>query len=314
MSENISQDDEEYSEIPLLFDSNFWTPELVEFLIKVGVRHRVRHAVGTPPFKWTYGEWARIDEQAAIALLRSNGGISQAEVEPRQAVPGVAARWSFEVMWPDRHAKTWRLDEVAISTSGAWRLIEEFDSYKASGVFSDGALLDRRVAEQEAVDNELHGAVIEKDLEGVLRALAKGADPDADVGGIGLAAEVATLHNEAYLPILRALIDGGAALEGITIGKWISQPPLWAAVRMGNLPAVRLLLELGADPNCSHMGKSVHHFSEDGGYDVDEFREIKRILLEADALREQHGLRVHVPEVKTAEDKPQIRVRRRKGL
>lgn len=302
MSEEISQvdeDDEEYSEIPFLFDKEFWTPELVDFLMKVGVRHRVRRAEGTPPFKWTYGEWESIDEQEAIDLIRSHGGISLAEVDPRLADPGNPARWTFELMWPDRLTKTWRLVEVVISTSGAWRLIEEFDRFKATGAFSEGAMLDRRIAEQEDVDAELHNAVVDKDLDGVLRALAKGADPDADEGWIGLTAWVATLRGEKYLPLLRALIDGGAAIDGLAIGKWISQPPLWAAVRMGNLPAVRLLLELGADPNCSHLGRSVHDFKEDGGYDVDEFREIKRHLLETDALREQGGLRAHVPEVET---------------
>lgn len=316
MNDKISQvdDDEEYLEIPFLFDSDFWTPELVEFLIKVGVRHRVRHAVGTPPFTWTYGEWELIGEQEAIELFRSHGGISLAEVEPRQAAPGATARWSFEVMWPDKAAKTWRLAEVVISTSGAWRVIEEFDRYEANGEFSEGAMLDRRMAEQEDIDGELHNAVVDQDLDEVLRALAKGADPDADEGWIGLTAWVATLHSEAYLPILRALIDGGAALEGIAIGNWISQPPLWAAVRMGNLPAVRLLLELGANPNCSHLGRSVHDFKEDGGYDVDEFREIKRLLLETHAFREQGGLRVHVPEVKTGKNPMGKRKRRGTGL
>ena len=103
-------------------------------------------------------------------------------------------------------------------------------------------------------------------------------------------------------------------MEGIAIGNWISQPPLWAAVRMGNLPAVRLLLELGANPNCSHLGRSVHDFKEDGGYDVDEFREIKRLLLETHAFREQGGLRVHVPEVKTGKNPMGKRKRRGTGL
>lgn len=285
MSKKVVQEDdgEEYSEIPFLFDPDFWTPELVEFLMKVGVGHRIRRAVGTPPFRWTYGKWETFSEQEAIELFRAHGGISLAEVDRREAAPGVTATWSFEVMWADRQAKTWRLEEVAISTSGAWRVIEEFDQYVATGSLSEGAILDRRIAEQEAVDKELSFAVDEKDLDGVLRALAKGADPDADVGWIGIAAMVATFQGNTYLPILRALIDGGAALEGITIGNWKSQPPLWAAVRMGNLPAVRLLLELGADPNCSHLGRSVHSFEEDGGYDVGEFREIKRLLHEAEA-------------------------------
>jgi hypothetical protein len=307
MSENSTQVDsdeeenEEYSKLLLLADKNFWTPELVEFLMRVGTRHRIRRGEGAKPMLLTYGAWAAIGEQEAIDFLRVHGSFDS-RVEPRLAPPGTRARWTFEATWPDKQAKMWRQAEVEISTSGTWRLIEEFESYRATGEFSEGAQLDRRIVAQEDVDLELHNAVADMSIKAVLRALAKGADPDADVGGIGLAAKVATLDGKNHLPILRALIEGGAALEGIAIGNWSSQPPLWAAVRMERLPAVQLLLELGADPNCSYEGQSVNGFSEAGVYNVKAFRAIKRLLLETNALRERSKLMEHVPEVEAAKE------------
>ncbi|MGE4240741.1 hypothetical protein [Ramlibacter sp.] len=279
-------------------NKDLWTKEFAEFVLRVGVKHRMRESQGEKPLALDHGKWKPTTGQKALALLAPHGHLGHCHVDPPRAHPGRVATWSFEALWPDREAKLWRAVAVQAQTLGIVRVVREFWRFEETGEFSETALMDRRSFEQEKVDIELQNAVADRDIDKVRRALAKGADPDCDQGFIGLAAKVATVHDEALLPILRVLIEGGAALEGVEIGDkaWSSQPPLWAAAREENLPAVKLLLELGADPACVYDGRSVLDFDEDGGYDPDVGREIKEILRAAVVEKERTTIKVHIPE------------------
>jgi hypothetical protein len=265
---------------------NVWTKEFIEFVLRVGVKHQMRESQGERPLALEHGKWKPISEKKAFDLLAPHKSFGHCHVDPSRAHAGRVATWSFEMLWPDREAQLWRMTTLRAETMGIIRIVKEFRQFQESGVLAESALMDRRAFEQEKVDNELNDAVADRDLEGVMRALAKGADPDCDLGYIGLAAKVATVHDEALRPMLKALIEGGAALEGIEIGNWRSQPPLWAAVREENLWAVELLLELGADPECSYDGRRAIDFPTNLGYDERVGIEIKRRLNEAVARRE----------------------------
>lgn len=279
-------------------NTDVWTKEFAEFVLRVGVKHQMRESQGERVFALDHGKWKPITERKALALLAPHATLGVCEVDPPKAHPGRVATWSFEALWADREAKLWRALTVQAQTLGIVRVVREFWRFQETGELSEAALMDRRSFEQEKVDIELQNAVADRDIDKVRRALAKGADPDCDQGFIGLAAKVATVHDEALLPILRMLIEGGAALDGVESddNAWHSQPPLWAAAREENLPAVKLLLELGADPACVYNGRSVLDFDENGGYDPEVGREIKGILRAAVVEKERTAIKVHIPE------------------
>ena len=103
----------------------------------------------------------------------------------------------------------------------------------------------------------LADAIRKQDLQGVLQALAAGADPNAYFEGLsmlgrleGAAERFTEMDGERWLGILRALLDAGADPNQSTDGP--SGDPAYLlhfASQCALLPAMGLLLQHGADPN-----------------------------------------------------------------
>lgn len=90
-------------------------------------------------------------------------------------------------------------------------------------------------------------AVHARDVRAVRSILAQGADPNsAAKDGTPVLHTAACIAPDAGMPIFEALVAAGARLDLVDRAGWL---PIKAATWCGNEPAVRRLLELGADPD-----------------------------------------------------------------
>jgi uncharacterized protein len=115
------------------------------------------------------------------------------------------------------------------------------------------------------LDERLLAAVAAGDLDGIARALADGADPDARSADGAPAVMVAAYGH--YTAALQALIDAGADVDAQDT--LLDNPFLYAG-REGLLDVLRVANEAGADPTITNRYGGVAHIpaSERGHVEV----------------------------------------------
>lgn len=286
-------------------DPDFWTLEFTEFLVRVGVNLSVARGEGASPMTLPLGKPEPISEEDALELLRSKK-MKNGMAIPPDAGPQTPTNWTLSASWVDSEAKVWRVAELTLRTTGAWRIVEEFRRYQATGELSEEALSDRRKAKQEALDHALHDAVADRDLAAVKATLAQGASPNIIHSGMPLVAFLCTTCEDEFVPIIRAMVEAGAPLEGFQWYDSSTAPLLWTAAREGFVSAVELLLELGADPNCVHDGQGIDDFHLEENYIDEVAAEIRRLVgkARADKAADAIGSVTPVPKHKVKKQRP----------
>ena len=115
-----------------------------------------------------------------------------------------------------------------------------------------------------SVDQQLTAAIERQSLDEVRAALAAGADPNAYAGeysmlGLHENAEwrITGKYSETWLSILRALLEAGAD-PNQSVSLYAGGPDLLihSLSQFAVLPAIRMLLDFGADPNLLQDGET----------------------------------------------------------
>jgi ankyrin repeat protein len=225
----------------LLLDAG--SSEMIEFLVAQGADVRARSSFGTTAL---HGAALRGQLDVIHLLLQKGADVNATEMNG--STPLHNAAWNG----------TWRVGEDVMGGpppyQGKGKVIE--------ALLAAGADIDARTTSGET---PLHVAVTSGGIEEVRALLAKGAQVtcrDND-GRTALHALAATPGNPHAEQIARLIIDYGADMEAKdTENSW---SPLYYAAENDNLPALRVLLEAGANPNtrdaygCTPLHRGAYH-------------------------------------------------------